>query len=261
MIGAACAWPVLGVLPMGACPLAWANEQAHERARDGVRVIPDEGAVESAGSAGSATRVDDRAHAPADAAADDAQPLDAEQSRRFRAWFVLLVAEQLRQGPNARWYHRDCAGLVRFAVGETWRSHDAKWRAQNGLSNRRLPPELELTPAQQAAWPRRWRRIDGSVGAFVTAFSLVQENSVRISSDINLAEPGDLLFFDQGDDQHLMIWMGNYIAYHNGRRTRDDTGLRAVGVQQLLTWSDVRWQPRSDNPNFIGVFRLRFLSR
>jgi uncharacterized protein len=187
--------------------------------------------------------------------------LDAEQSRRFRAWFVLLVAQQLRQGPNARWYHRDCAGLVRFAVGETWRPHDAKWRAQNGLSERRLPPELELTPAQQAAWPQRWRRIDGSVGAFATAFSLVQENSVLVSRDINLAEPGDLLFFDQGDDQHLMIWMGNYIAYHNGRRTRDDTGLRAVGVQQLLTWSDVRWQPRSDNPNFIGVFRLRFLSR
>jgi uncharacterized protein YfaT (DUF1175 family) len=254
MIGAACAWPALGTLPMlGACPLAWGNEQAHDSGRDGIRVRPDE----SAGSAENAENVDGRAPAPA----ADAPPLDAEQSRRFRAWFVLLVAEQLRQGPNARWYHRDCAGLVRFAVGETWRSHDAKWRAQNGLSNRRLPPELELTPAQQTAWPQRWRRIDGSVGAFVTAFSLVQENSVRISSDINLAEPGDLLFFDQGDDQHLMIWMGNYIAYHNGRRTRDDTGLRAVGVQQLLTWSDVRWQPRSDNPNFIGVFRLRFLSR
>ena len=252
MIGAACAWPVLGMLPVrGACPFAWGDEPAH----DGPRVGDDAGGV------GSAVSVDDSAHSPAADANANAAPLDAEQSRRFRAWFVLLVAEQLRQGPNARWYHRDCAGLVRFAVGETWRSHDAKWRAQNGLRNRRLPPELELTPAQQAAWPQRWRRIDGSVGAFVTAFSLVQENSVRVSSDINLAEPGDLLFFDQGDDQHLMIWMGNYIAYHNGRRTRDDTGLRAVGVQQLLTWSDVRWQPRSDNPNFIGVFRLRFLSR
>jgi uncharacterized protein YfaT (DUF1175 family) len=190
----------------------------------------------------------------------EAPALDAEQSRRFRAWFILLVSEQLRRGPNPRWYHRDCAGLVRFAVDETLRPHDTAWRTQNGLRTRRLPPELELAPAQ-ADWRQQWRRIDGSRGAFVTATALVQENSVAVSRDINMAEPGDLLFFDQGDDQHLMIWMGNYIAYHNGRRTRDDTGLRAVGVQQLLTWSDVRWQPRSDNPNFIGVFRLRYLSR
>lgn len=186
--------------------------------------------------------------------------LDAEQSRRFRVWFVLLVAEQFRQGPNPRWYHRDCAGLVRFAASETLRVHDAKWRRDNGLLDRRLPPELDLTAAQ-ADWRQRWRSFDGSVGPFATAFALVQENSVAVSRDINMAEPGDLLFFDQGDDQHLMIWMGSYIAYHNGHRTRDDTGLRAVGVEQLLTWSDVRWQPRSDNPNFIGVFRLRFLSR
>jgi uncharacterized protein YfaT (DUF1175 family) len=233
VIGAACAGATFVALggALTRVPLAWAD---------------------TASAASSAGAGIDTAAAPV---------LDAEQSRRFRAWFVLLVAEQLRRGPNPRWYHRDCAGLVRFAVGESWRSHDLKWRAQNGLSNRRLPPELELSAAQQATWPQRWRRIDGSEGAFVTAFSLVQENSVLVSRDINLAEPGDLLFFDQGDDQHLMIWMGNYIAYHNGRRTRDDTGLRAVGVQQLLTWSDVRWQPRSDNPNFIGVFRLRFLSR
>jgi uncharacterized protein YfaT (DUF1175 family) len=186
--------------------------------------------------------------------------LDPEQSRRFRAWFILVVSEQLRRGPNPRWYHRDCAGLVRFAVGETLRPHDAVWRRQNGFGDRRLPPELELTSAQRS-WRQNWLRSDGSRGAFVEAEALVEQNSLPVSRDINLAEPGDLLFFDQGDDQHLMIWMGNYIAYHNGRRSLTDTGLRAVGVQQLLTWSDVRWQPRSDNPNFIGVFRLRYLSR
>ncbi len=186
--------------------------------------------------------------------------LDAEQSRRFRAWFVLLVAEQLRQGPNPRWQHRDCAGLVRFAVDESFSSHDAAWRRNNSLQERRLPPELALSP-QQTQWRQRWRHIDGSIGAFATAFAMVQENSIFVSRDINQAQPGDLLFFDQGEDQHLMIWMGNYIAYHTGTRRRHDTGLRAVGVQQMLAWRDVRWQPRNDNPNFIGVFRLRFLSR
>jgi uncharacterized protein YfaT (DUF1175 family) len=196
----------------------------------------------------------------ASASNTDAQPLDAEQSNRFRAWFVLLVSEQLRRGPNPRWYHRDCAGLVRFAVDETLRPHDFAWRKANGLTTRRLPPPLILTPAQ-AAWRQRWTRLDGSEGAFVTASALVQQNSMLVSRDINMARAGDLLFFDQGDDQHLMIWMGDYIAYHNGSRREDDTGLRAVSIQQLLTWSDVRWQPRIDNPNFIGVFRLRYLTR
>jgi uncharacterized protein YfaT (DUF1175 family) len=186
--------------------------------------------------------------------------LDPEQSRRFRAWFVLIVSDQLRRGPNPRWYHRDCAGLVRFAIGETLRPHDYAWRRANGLLSTRLPPEIALSAAQQQ-WRDQWRRPDGSQGAFVTASALVQSNSVLVSRDINLAEPGDLLFFDQGDDQHLMIWMGNYIAYHNGNRRQGDSGLRAVGVQQLLSWSDVRWQPRIDNPNFFGVFRPWFVSR
>jgi uncharacterized protein YfaT (DUF1175 family) len=186
--------------------------------------------------------------------------LDAVQSQRFRAWFTLLVAEQLRRGPNPRWNHRDCAGLVRFAVAESLRAHDAAWRRQNGLGARRLPPELDLDPAQRD-WRAPWRDVDGQRGAFVGAYALVQENSVFVAREVNQAEPGDLLFFDQGDDQHLMVWMGDYVAYHTGSNRRDDNGLRAVGVRQLMTWRDVRWQPRSDNPNFIGVFRLRFLSR
>lgn len=192
--------------------------------------------------------------------ADTRAGLDAQQTQRFRAWFTLLVAEQLHQGPNPRWTHRDCAGLVRFAVDETLRPHDAAWRKQNGLRSRRLPPELELS-GDQSTWRENWRRIDGSNGAYASAYALVQENSVFVSKDVNQALPGDLLFFDQGDDQHLMVWMGDYIAYHTGTNRRNDDGLRAVGVPQLMAWRDVRWQPRKDNPNFIGVFRLRFLSR
>jgi hypothetical protein len=185
---------------------------------------------------------------------------DAQQSQRFRAWFTLLVAEQLHRGPNPRWTHRDCAGLVRFAVDEALRNHDTAWRKQNGLSARRLPPELELDEAERG-WRENWRNVDGSVGAFASAYALVQENSDFVSTDLNQAQPGDLLFFDQGDDQHLMVWMGDYIAYHTGNSKPDDNGLRAVSVRQLMAWRDVRWQPRSDNPNFIGVFRLHFLSR
>ncbi|HMW49496.1 MAG TPA: DUF1175 family protein, partial [Cellvibrionaceae bacterium] len=82
-----------------------------------------------------------------------------------------------------------------------------------------------------------------------------------VSRDINQAQPGDLLFFDQGDEQHLMVWMGHFIAYHTGSPTAADNGLRAVTLQQLMHWPDTRWIPDASNPNFSGIYRLGFLSK
>ncbi|ELN2579221.1 DUF1175 family protein, partial [Enterobacter kobei] len=45
-------------------------------------------------------------------AQEDNVTLNAQQSSVFRAWFVRVVREQLRQGPTPRWYQHDCAGLV-----------------------------------------------------------------------------------------------------------------------------------------------------
>ncbi|MDE3071261.1 MAG: DUF1175 family protein [Pseudomonadota bacterium] len=199
------------------------------------------------------------AAAPTPAATARSTWLDATQSQHFRAWFTLIVAEQLKHGPNPRWRHRDCAGLVRFAVDEALRPHDYRWRRDNALADRPLPPDVTLRTGQQP-WRGQWRQIGGTRGAFASAMALIQENSRFVSRDISQARPGDLLFFDQGDDQHLMIWMGDYIAYNTGGARKDDDGMRAVNVQQLFTWRDVRWQPRIDNPNFVGVFRLSFLS-
>lgn len=196
--------------------------------------------------------------------APDPDALTPEQSAIFRAWFVRIVDQQMRRGPTPRWTQRDCAGLVRFAAMEALREHDARWLKANGMNSAddasRLPPELELSP-QQRSLAKRWTRIDGSVGAYASAIALIQRNSRFVSRDVNQALPGDLLFFDQGDDQHLMIWMDRYIAYHTGTVTRTDNGLRAVSVSELMQWKDSRWQPQSGNPNFIGVFRLAFLTR
>lgn len=186
--------------------------------------------------------------------------LSQAQSRAFQAWMLRIISAQLERGPSPRWQHRDCAGLVRFAVNEALSPHDAKWLRANGIAtDRRLPPELELNAAQ-AALRNRWVQTGGQVGHFVTALVLVQHNSRFIAREVSQAQPGDLLFFDQGDDQHLMVWMGERIAYHTGTVTPDDNGLRAVDTKQLMTWKDTRWQPVASNPNFAGIFRLSFLS-
>jgi uncharacterized protein YfaT (DUF1175 family) len=182
------------------------------------------------------------------------------QTRAFQSWMVRIVREQVVRGPSPRWHHRDCAGLVRFAVTEALTVHDARWMRANGLrTDRSLPPELDLSP-QQASLRNRWNQDDGATGSFVTALSLVQNNSRHIGRDVNLAQAGDLLFFDQGDDQHLMIWMGSSVAYHTGTVTPTDNGLRSIGIRQLLSWKDTRWHPADTNPNFAGVYRLQFLS-
>lgn len=196
------------------------------------------------------------------AAAQEFAPpaLNASQSLLFRRWFVLMVDAQLRRGPNPRWQQQDCAGLVRFAANEALKIHDAKWQKNNGFSAQNLPPELVITP-EQRLFAQRWKIGAGATSAYAKAIILIQHNSVFISRDINAAQPGDLLFFDQGDEQHMMVWMGHFIAYHTGSSSAEDNGLRAVSLQQLMHWPDTRWIPDARNPNFSGIYRLGFLSK
>ena len=109
--------------------------------------------------------------------------LSQAQSRAFQAWMLRIVNAQIEKGPSPRWTHRDCAGLVRFAVNEALTVHDARWLHANGIaSDRRLPPELELEP-NQAALRNRWVQTGGTVGHFVTALALVQHNSRFVARD------------------------------------------------------------------------------
>jgi uncharacterized protein YfaT (DUF1175 family) len=220
-------------------------------------------AVLACGAAGlAALACPARASTPAATREADATPtLDREQSQRFRDWMTLLVHAQLERGPTPRWTHRDCAGLVRFTVAESLREHDLAWKRANGLLGTRVPPDVQLAEAQLQQLRNAWRRVDGSRAAFVGALELVQENTRFVSRQLNQAAPGDLLFYDLGDDQHLMVWMGHYIAYHTGRNEPNDNGLRALRPSQLFAWRDTRWRPTSDNPNFAGVYRLAFLAR
>lgn len=192
--------------------------------------------------------------------AADPRSLDPAQSRLLRAWLLRIVRAQLEQGPTPRWQQRDCAGLVRFAVAEALRRHDDKWKRSMGLAGAALPAEPALSEEQREALRHRWRLADGSVAAYAGALELVQENTRFVTREWQQALPGDLWFYDQGDDQHLMIWMGRYLAYHTGQSVPGDNGLRAVDIKELLSWKDTRWQPVPNNPNFAGVYRFSFLS-
>jgi uncharacterized protein YfaT (DUF1175 family) len=139
----------------------------------------------------------------AEARAVETPALDPAQSQVFRAWFVRIAQEQLSQGPSPRWYQQDCAGLVRFAANEALKVHDDKWLRSNGLSNRYLPPELSLSDEQRKL-AQQWQQGGGKVGPYVNAIKLIQFNSHLVGRDVAQARPGDLMFFDQGDDQHLM---------------------------------------------------------
>jgi uncharacterized protein YfaT (DUF1175 family) len=185
--------------------------------------------------------------------------LDAAQSRALRAWIVRIATEQIRREPTPRWTHRDCAGFVRFAVAEALAEHDARWLRAMGIEGR-LPPDL-VPEETRLALRHRWRRPDGSEGAYVSAIGLIQENSLPVSRDVRQARPADLLFFDQGPEQHLMLWTGRGAIYHNGSPPAPgDNGMRTATLPALLQWNDTRWRPEPGNPNFIGVFSLVFLS-
>ena len=185
--------------------------------------------------------------------------LTPAQAQAFRSWMTLIVHQQLRQGPTPRWQQNDCAGLVRFAVAESLREHDTNWLRANGFLGRKIPADVVLD-ANQRGLRHAWYRSDGSQDAWASAYDLVANNSRFISKDVMQAQPGDLLFYDQGQDQHLMVWMGSYIAYHTGTRTATDNGLRAYTVAQVMSKKDNRWQPVASNPNFLGVYRLTFLT-
>lgn len=215
-----------------------------------------------AGIMGAAHMVRTAHAAPGGAASPTPQPrLNAAQSAAFRQWFVAIVNDQITRAPTPRWVHRDCAGLVRFAAAEALRTHDERWLQAMGWDRSRpLPPE-PAPRAEQSSLGRRWRVATSTAGPFASALALVQFNTVAVGHERSQALPGDLLFFDQGDDQHLMVWTGGFIAYHTGAEpTAEDNGLRRLRWERLLAWPDTRWRPSPANPNYAGLHRFDFLT-
>ncbi|MCX6116114.1 MAG: DUF1175 family protein [Proteobacteria bacterium] len=189
--------------------------------------------------------------------------LSYDQSLLFRNWFTRIVKEQMVRGPDPRWTHLDCAGLVRFATYEALRPHTNEWFRVTGFNRHDFPQDFSDTFNDvQRRSVNRWNLVgaEKQEGHYVSALGLIQGSTSFVSKNVNLGRTGDLLFFDQGDSQHIMIHMGSYVAYHTGTVTKQDNGLRVVAMAKLMNWKDTRWRPQEDNPNFIGIYRFSFLA-
>jgi uncharacterized protein len=202
----------------------------------------------------------------------------AADREAFRSWFVT-IAEQEASLPNDKLPPEiaDCAALLRFAYREALVQHDAAWFAAQSQPERFSAlvsvaqyhyPATPLHAGLFRVRPGPYLPADANNGAFAQfadAHRLMAFNTHRISRDIRSAQPGDLLFFrqlEQNSPYHSMIVAGatsDRVIYHTGPIGKRKGEIRRVAMQDLLSYPDVRWRPVPGNTNFLGVYRWNVL--
>lgn len=208
----------------------------------------------------------------------------ADESDRaaFRAWFVLLAdAEFYRPTPDVT----DCAALVRHAAREALRAHTPEWIRQASLPIVRVFPDVRARTPIAAGGLALFRVSDTTparYAEFADARTIIRFNARSLGRDVAALRPGDLLYFHQSsqdEPDHLMIFVGaspfepaarDWIVYHTGapspgeladpaNRVPPGGEVRKLRLADLLRHPAPRWRPVSNNPGFVGVFRLEML--
>jgi uncharacterized protein YfaT (DUF1175 family) len=190
----------------------------------------------------------------------------------FRAWFVLLAESQFeRLAPEVT----DCAALVRFAMREALRAHTPAWARTVALPFTPQFPDVRSAPrGGPAGVPLFQVSATGApkYAEFADARTIVSRNARLLGRDVSRALPGDLLYFRQpGQRQpdHLMVMVGrshfetegsDWVVYHTGPSAGDPGEMRKVRLATLRQHPSARWRPVTDNPAFVGVFRLAALA-
>ena len=206
-------------------------------------------------------------------AAAMATSLNEEGDREaFRAWFVALLEQQL-EAPSPAWEpaQRDCAGLLRFAFREALATHTTAWRERVAFTEG--PPGQEPSSAFAGDWRRGFPTPEGlqpfAKGAFLRRLACVS-----LGRDLQLARPGDLIFFARGgaraQPDHAMAFIrpdvdgAPMLLYHTGPEgggsTRQPGEVRRVRLDDLLHPPDPEFRPLSENPAFLGLYRWRLLA-
>ena len=200
----------------------------------------------------------------------------------FRAWFAALAdtaaslpAEHVPKEID------DCAALLRWSYRGALHTHDEAWQAAQPFDA--LPPlpsvhqyAYPFTPLSAElfrAAPGAYRHGDarnGGFAQFANARTLMQRNTFFVSRDARKAEPGDLLFYrqlEQNSPFHSMIVTGSsgqrWVVYDTGpagEGSRRKPGeIRRVALVDLRRHPDRRWRPLPENSNFLGVYRWNIL--
>lgn len=239
-----------------------ARVEIHWRGR--TQTVPVTWVFDSADSYGDGTPDFLRLHTSADRAA-------------FRTWFTLIAqAQQERTAPEIN----DCAALLRFAYREALHAHDESWLLSHGLESSALSvrqytyPHTPLGANLFRVAPGPFVRADvenGSFAQFADARTLMRHNAYLLGRDIQLARPGDLIFYRQLDQQspyddsgyrspfHSIIFTGDAVVYHTGPVNHGKGEMRRLLMTDLLHHPDPRWRPLKENENFLGVYRWNIL--
>jgi uncharacterized protein len=201
----------------------------------------------------------------------------AEDQRAFRNWFTMLAERESGLPPEKLPPEiSDCSALLRYAYREAISRHDEQWLT--GLEGEGIPsipsvrqyqyPDTPLGAALFRVRPGSFLVADledGSFAQFADARTLMTLNTHFISRAVGVAQPGDLLFYrqlEQNSQYHSMIIAGqhaDWVVYHTGPIGHAKGEVRRVSVEDLLHHPDARWRPLPENSNFLGVYRWNIL--
>lgn len=223
----------------------------------------------------------DLSDADADGTPDVLRLDDPADRFAFTQWFTFLAESQyFAKTPLPE--VNDCAALLRFAYREALRDHDAGWAAAvklasapmlGGIAKYRYPYTLldaglfRVKPGPLAPSDLS----DGTFAQFADAETLMRRNTWLVTRDIGRAQPGDLFFFRQLEQNmpfHAMIYLGKSqfepdpsprLVYHTGPIGKSPGEVRRPTVDELMRHPSPRWRPQAGNFNFLGVYRWNIL--
>jgi uncharacterized protein len=194
--------------------------------------------------------------------------LDDTDRNACRSWMVALADAQFyRPTPDVT----DCAGLVRHALREALRPHGTEWLRRMAVPGMPTYADVRHLPVARDGSLPLFCVGHGRYAEFADARTIIRDNARLVGRDLAAARPGDLLYFHQDSGtapDHLMMFVGpsafdgsarDWIVYHTGRDGAAAGEMRKVRAADLARHPAARWRPVSENPIFIGVFRLAFL--
>jgi uncharacterized protein len=216
---------------------------------------------------------------------DGAELSSFDDRRNFRRWFTGIAEMQFYR-PSKMWTaeQRDCAGLVRFAWREALRKHDRAWRQAMGEGYEGIAPDVRAFTLEEGFLREKLFRVEfgafreddlatNRFSEFADAKSIKNHNVVFIGRDRRQAQPGDLLFYHlpwaQKFPYHIMIFLGDaridgqgaqdWVVYHTGPSPKDLGEVKKTRLSVLDRHPDKRWRPVENNPQYLGLYRLKML--